>query len=144
MTKIKISSGIAILYKKTMLVCHPTNAPWKNSLTPPKGGINDGETLIEAAIRETKEEVGITIDASNIKNINNPIEFIYTNKKGKIYKKSYFYIVKIKNLSEINLTSTILDKNDLQLSEVDWSGFLSKSELKGKLFDRFKKLIDLL
>jgi ADP-ribose pyrophosphatase YjhB (NUDIX family) len=144
MTKIKISSGIVILYKKTMLVCHPTNASWKNSFTPPKGGLEDGETLIEGAIRETKEEVGVTIEKSIIKNIDNPIEFSYTNKKGKVYKKVYFYVVKIKDLSEINLTDVILNESNLQLSEVDWAGFLNKTELKSKIFNRFKKLIDLL
>ena len=52
----KISAGIIIRYKDSILLCHPTNAPWKDSYSFPKGLVEDDEDLIDAAIRECFEE----------------------------------------------------------------------------------------
>jgi 8-oxo-dGTP pyrophosphatase MutT (NUDIX family) len=60
MAKVK-ASGIFIVRKnKTLLVCHPTNhAP--NFWSIPKGKIEDGETILEAGLRETFEESNIDL-----------------------------------------------------------------------------------
>ena len=55
----KISAGIIIRYKDSILLCHPTNAPWKDSYSFPKGLVEDDEDLIDAAIRECFEGFGI-------------------------------------------------------------------------------------
>ena len=81
----KISSGTCILYKNKILFCHPTNGSWINTYSPAKGGVDEGEKIIDAAIRETKEEIGINIDIEQISNPNNPIEIIYYNKKKTIH-----------------------------------------------------------
>jgi ADP-ribose pyrophosphatase YjhB (NUDIX family) len=74
--KVSISAGTAILYKNKILLCHPTTLPWVNSFSPPKGGIDNDETLLEAALRETSEEVGIHLDVSQISNPDDPIEVL--------------------------------------------------------------------
>lgn len=139
-----ISSGTAILYKNKILLCHPTNLPWKNSFSIPKGGVDDGETLIDAAIRETWEEVGIKITKNQISNTEDPIEILYINKAGKLFKKCYVFIVKIKELSELGLESEILNKGTLQLTEVDWAGFKTKEESNDIIFYRFKPILNLI
>lgn len=139
-----ISAGIAIIYNNKILLCHPTSLPWVNSFSIPKGGVDDGETLLDAAIRETKEEVGIDIVESQILNLDEPIEVLYINKAGKLFKKAYVFIVKIKSLSEIQSESEVLDKSRLQASEVDWAGFLTFDEAKDKIFYRFKTLLNLI
>lgn len=141
---ISVSSGIAILYKTKILLCHPTNLPWRNSFSIPKGGVDEGESLIDAAIRETKEEVGIDIRKEQIENIDEPIEVLYINKAGKLFKKCYVFIVKIKSLSEIDVESETLDKEMLQATEVDWAGFMTKDEADEKIFYRFKPILNLI
>lgn len=140
-----ISAGICFIYGDKILFCHPTNASWNGTYSPPKGGVDEGETILEAAIRETKEEVGIDVDIKQIENINNPIEIIYFKKKKKaIHKIVYLYIVRINNLSEIGLETEIVPKKQLQIEEIDWAGFINKEEIADKAFHRFLKLKDLI
>ena len=142
--KMKISAGTCIIYKNKILFCHPTSAAWVGTFSPAKGGVDTGETFVEAAIRETKEEIGIDIIPSMILNLETPIEVIYLNKKKYTHKIVYLYIVKINSLSEVGLTSEIVPVEQLQISEVDWAGFLTPEEIKVKGFHRFFPLIDLL
>ena len=142
--KISISAGTAILYKNKILLCQPTTLPWVNSFSPPKGGVDMNETLLEAALRETSEEVGIHLDVSQISNPDDPIEVLYISKKGELFKKAYIFIVKIKSLSEIDASNEVLDKSRLQASEVDWAGFMTKEEAENKIFFRFKPLLNLI
>jgi len=140
----KISAGTCIIYKNKILFCHPTNGSWVGTYSPAKGGVDEGEKLIEAAIRETKEEVGITITEKMILNTETPIEVIYYNKKKDIHKIVYLYLVKINDLSEIGLASEIVPIEQLQIEEVDWAGFLNIEQIKEKSFHRFLTLTQLL
>lgn len=140
----KISAGIAIFYQKKLLLCHPTNMGWMNCFSIPKGGVEGDESPLVAAIRETMEEVGITISPSQIENKNNPIEIPYINKKNEYFKKVYVFVARINNLTEIGLNNEILDEKQLQLSEVDWAGFMTKEESERKIFFRFSPLLNLI
>ncbi len=142
--KVKISAGIVIIHNSKILLGHPTNQPWVNSFSPPKGTVDIDESYLEAAIRETSEEVGIKINKGQISNIDSPIEFIYTNKKGIIFKKCYIFIVSINSLSEIGIKNEILNKKQLQLSEIDWAGFMTKEEAIDKIFFRFQPLLNMI
>lgn len=112
----RIAAGLAIIYNKKLLLIHPTNARWFNTYGIPKGKVEDNESILEAAIREVYEETGITIPL----NLINKKEYSITYKS----KKVYYFIVKIDDLSQINLDSERVPKSQLQLSEVDWAGFL--------------------
>lgn len=142
--KMKISAGTCIVYNNKILFCHPTNASWSATYSPAKGGVDIGEKIIDAAIRETKEEIGIDISETMISNTNQPIEITYFNKKKEIHKVVYLFLVKINSLSEIGLTEEIVPNSQLQVEEVDWAGFLSKEEITEKSFHRFLPLLDLL
>jgi 8-oxo-dGTP pyrophosphatase MutT (NUDIX family) len=142
----KISAGTLIKYGNKFLFCHPTNSSWVGTFGPAKGGVDEGESLLEAAIRETMEEIGITITEEMISNVNNPIEVLYykNKKKNVIHKKVYLFAVEIKALSEIGLETELVPKDQLQTAEVDWAGFLTKEEMLDKCFHRFRFLIDTL
>lgn len=143
-TEMKISAGTCIIFNNKLLFCHPTNASWNGTYSPAKGAVDEGETYLQAAIRETKEEVGIDIIKEQIDNLDNPIEIIYYNRKKEIHKIVYLFTVNINTLSEIGLTSEIVPQEQLQMEEVDWAGFLTKEQILEKSFHRFFPLVDLL
>lgn len=59
------ASGIFILRKdKKLLICHPTNHA-VDFFSIPKGKVEVGETMIDAAIRETFEETNIRLKYSD-------------------------------------------------------------------------------
>jgi len=132
----KISAGLVIIHNNKILLVHPTNAPWYGSYSIPKGQQEKGEDMIDTALRETKEEIGVKFDRKQLYN-QIPNIFDYTSKTGKVYKKVYYYLVylneKIKS-----------EQFKLQLEEVDWVGFLSKEEASKRIFKRFKPLLNYL
>ncbi len=137
----KSSAGIIIKYKDKILLCHPSDKSWTNTFTPPKGGINIGETEKQAAIRETLEEVGISVSPDQLNK--EPILIEYTSDKQKIYKKVYLFSLEITELSQIGLKDEVVPTKQLQAEEIDWAGFMTKEEATEKLFWRYSQIWDL-
>jgi 8-oxo-dGTP pyrophosphatase MutT (NUDIX family) len=137
-TESKGSAGIAIILGSKILLVHPTNASWqKRTLGIPKGGINPGEAELAAAIRETYEETGIKISPSQLNTSPEKVD-IY-NKKQKLVGTLVYYVCRISDLSEIGLESERVPKQQLQLAEVDWAGFIEIEEAYEKI--TFSQLI---
>jgi ADP-ribose pyrophosphatase YjhB (NUDIX family) len=130
----EISAGLLIIQQNRILLAHPTNAPWYGTYTIPKGKVEEGESFVEAAIRETEEEIGIKIDIKDIKNKKKPNVIEYTNEKGKVYKVLYYFIVEPK-------VEIVINKNKLQKKEVDWAGFVDKDEALSRIFWRYEEMI---
>ena len=129
------SAGLLIIQNNKMLLAHPTKAPWYGTYTIPKGKVEGKESYLTAAIRETKEEVGIDI---NIEDIDREFEVInYTDAKNRIYKKVIYFIAKPKE-------KIIIDKFKLDKYEVNWAGFVSKDDAMDRIFWRFAEMIDYL
>ena len=130
----KISAGLAVIYNNKILLVHPTNAPWTGSYGIPKGEIEEGENLIDAAIRETAEETGIYFDKADLLHTYaNEIE--YKSNSGHVYKKVYYFL--------IYLHEPIFEHQfSLQLEEVDWAGFLTYEEAETKITTRLKEIIN--
>ena len=136
---VKTSAGIAIIYKHKILLAHPTRGSWKNRFTPPKGGIEENEEIIDAAVRETFEEIGIKVDKTKLKDF---VIIPYKNPRGAVYKRVYLFPLYISNLSEINLESEIVPKEQLQLEEVDYAAFYSVNEYKDLVLPRYNEYLD--
>ena len=124
--KTKTSAGLAIIYDNKVLLAHTTNRGWYGSYGIPKGGIEDGESKLDAAIRETQEEVGIKVPRKLIDTTEHT--FTLTTRKYKYTKIVYYYIVKIDDLSQIGLKDLRIPKKQLQVEEVDWAGFIDYRE----------------
>lgn len=138
--KMKRSAGVIIIFNDKILLCHPSNSKWMGTYSFPKGSVEPGESDIEAAIRELREETSISIDKSLLKG--DPIEVDYINKKRTKYKKVILYKLHIKNLSEIGLETETIPSDKLQIEEVDWAGFLTKEEAKSRIFHRISHVLE--
>jgi 8-oxo-dGTP pyrophosphatase MutT (NUDIX family) len=131
---IQYSAGIVIIWNNKILLGHATNRRWDiNSYSFPKGHLESSEAPIDAAIRETQEEVGVTIKQDQIEpNEMGTIE--YKDKKGNIYKIVYYFVCYLEEEIHIN-------KKDLQMEEIDYAGFFSKEEAEKKIFWRLKPVL---
>jgi len=58
-----ITCGVLYWHKDKFLICHATMTPWWSI---PKGLRNNGESLIEAAVRELREETGIALRINDL------------------------------------------------------------------------------
>lgn len=64
MTKKTISAGVVITDGVNILLCHVTGAKHWDL---PKGKVDPGETELEAAVRELREETSLAVAASDLK-----------------------------------------------------------------------------
>ena len=134
---LELSSGLVIIQKGTILLGHPTGQKWYGTYSFPKGHVEPGEDLIQAAIRETKEEIGLSIDPADIilpdpKDGPNYID--YLDKDKQLYKRVYYYVVRPKEIIPQN--AIIPDKD-----EIDWAGFLTKDKAEVRIFWRLKEVL---
>jgi 8-oxo-dGTP pyrophosphatase MutT (NUDIX family) len=127
------SAGLVIIYDNKILLEHPKGQKWYGSYSIPKGHIEKGEDKLEAAIRETEEELGIKFSEEEIEPDSEGY-INYRNNKGEIYKRVYFFIIELHKPLQIN-------KDKLQKDEIDWAGWLTKEDAEKRIFWRFKPLL---
>lgn len=122
----RYSAGLAIVCNGQILLGHSTGRKSNTGYGISKGGIDEGESKLDAAIRETKEEFGINVPRKLIGK--QEYTFIVTSRKHKYNKVVYYYIVEIDDISKIGLKSEELPKKQLQLQEVDNARFMTRDE----------------
>lgn len=137
--KQKESAGLAIIYRGMVLLAHTTGRKWWGSYGIPKGGIEPGESRMDAAIRETREEVGLDIPRSMIDP--NPRTYVLTSRKYKYTKTVYWYAVQVEDLGQIGMKDLVVPKSRLQLEEVDWAGFMPLAEAKKRAMSSQQQLL---
>lgn len=132
--KIKHSAGLAIVYDNKILLVHPTNQRWWRSYGIPKGGVDDGETHLQAAIRETYEETGIYAPKRLIDKTPHTVQYRYDGRKfnpdaGVVHKIVTYFVAHTNDIKrDLNLDDLVVPKKQLQIEEVDWAGFLTIDE----------------
>jgi len=143
-SKMKKSAGVIIVLKnEKVLICHPSNNDkWFGSYSFPKGGIDEGETIKQAALRELFEETSVKLDESKISKEPLVLDYMNYKKKDVVYKKIYLFTMYINDISEIGLDSEVIPNHKLPFGEIDWAGFISKEEAKLRLFHRSVPIID--
>jgi 8-oxo-dGTP pyrophosphatase MutT (NUDIX family) len=134
------SAGIILTFQNKILVCHPTNSSIFGTWSIPKGHVEEGEELIEAAYRETLEEIGLKLDFNNIDP--DPLKIEYKkNGSNNVYKQIFCFHYEVRNLNSIGLDSEILPHKNLQLAEIDFAAFLNKENLDKYLFWRLQPVL---
>lgn len=132
--QLQLSAGLVIIQGRAILLAHPKGSDWWGTYSIPKGHVEEGEDLLEAAIRETREEVGVTIHPDDI--VDREPEFIdYKDKNGLLYKRVYYFIARPPD--PIPRESILPDRE-----EVDWAGFISKEKANQRIFWRFLPVLE--
>ena len=122
----KYSAGLVIIYNGKILLGHTTGRKSNTGYGIPKGGIEEGESNLQAAIRETYEEFGIKINPRLIDKTERT--FAVTSRKYNYNKVVYYYVVNINDLSQIGLKEEVIQKRKLQLEEIDDARFFTRKE----------------
>jgi len=120
--EMKVSAGLAIIWEDKVLLAHTTGRNFKTGYGIPKGGIEKGETQLDAAIRETSEEIGINVPRSLVSS--NSYQFGVDAKKWGYKKIVHYYIVQIDSLDQIGLKEPKVPKSQLQLEEINDARFM--------------------
>lgn len=128
----EVSGGLVIICDGEILLAHPTSSRWKGTYSIPKGHVEDGESSLNAAIRETKEEIGLVVKKSQISEESGSIHYI--DNSGKAYKRVDYFVVYLNKKPELR-------KKDLQLKEIDHAKFFDLKEAEEVIFWRFKPLL---
>lgn len=119
--------GVAIICQNKILLVHPTGASWHSgSCGIPKGGLEPGEEPMLGALRELKEETGISLEVSQLDPEPNVVDLY--NKKKEVDRQLIYYVCTISSPAEIGLSFDLVPKNQLQLEEIDWAKFVSPEE----------------
>ncbi|MCK9447065.1 NUDIX hydrolase [bacterium] len=137
----KDTSGLAIVWNNKILLGHPTNSKWTGTYSIPKGMVEKDEDFLDGAIRETFEEIAISIDKNQI--TSGPYTYVYPSKR----KRLTFYIVEIKELSDIGMIDEIVDstlfKPNNGILEIDWAGFINFNDAKKKSSNPMQKMLEI-
>lgn len=119
----KNAAGVAIIWDDKILLVHPTNASWqKSALGIPKGGIDDNEDPLDAAVRELYEETGIQVTKEDLNK--EPYVCNFINASGVFKWQLVYFELHIDRLSQIGLDGPTVPKSQLQMEEIDWAGFV--------------------
>lgn len=130
-TWIMNSKGEFLIQKRS-----PNKKIFPNMWSQTGGGVDEGETTLQAALRECKEELGITIDLSNI-------ELILS------FKRKFDFVDVWLVKQDIDISNIVLQEEEV--SEVKWSSIdeireLMKTDKLAKsieiYFDMFINLIN--
>jgi 8-oxo-dGTP pyrophosphatase MutT (NUDIX family) len=122
----RYSAGLAIVFDGKILLGQSRGRKEGTGYGISKGGIEEGESHLDAAIRETYEEFGIKVPKSLISKIERT--FVLTSRKYKYNKVIYYFIVEIDDLSKIGLKDLVVPKGQLQREEIDNAKFMDKIE----------------
>ena len=114
----RLSCGVVIVNRDhELLLCHVTG---QNHWDLPKGGIDLGETPLEAAIRETREESGLRLQPDALVDLG---RFAYTNKKN---LHLFACAMPRFDLKDLRCESRYIDRySGRQLPEMDGFGWFS-------------------
>jgi 8-oxo-dGTP pyrophosphatase MutT (NUDIX family) len=87
----EVSAGGVVVHEGQVLVIVPSRraADGSHVLGLPKGHLDDGETILEAAIREVREETGVEVDL--VQELGE-VRYWYVRDRRKVAKSVHFFL----------------------------------------------------
>ncbi len=141
------SAGICfyIPKEKRILLAHPTGRDYLGRYGFPKGHKEEGEDLRDTAIRELKEELGLSFDKERLDNSNKIVVPVRNKRTKEVWKHTHIFVVKIEDISELGLTTYTIPNELLGKKEIDHAGFFVHTDaemLVHEIYRTFIKLIE--
>lgn len=130
------SAGLVIICNARILLINPIGKNALGSYSIPKGMVEKGESILDAAMREVFEETGIAVEIKDINKERFEIKY-YNLKTKKPFKKVYYYFCHIQN----DKLPKVLPKHQLQECEVKYAAFFVKEEAKKIIHWRQKQIL---
>lgn len=115
-----ISAGLAVIYGDQILLVRQKGDLTGQHLSIPKGLIYEGETPLEAAIRETYEETGLKLSPNDI----NPKPYLMNIDTPLFKRRIIYYVAILKDMHR---------PNPMDKTEILWAGFVDYKEAEYKL-----------
>ena len=134
------SAGILFICADKCLLAHSTSSRRIGSWMPPKGHLEPGESIEQAAIREVEEEIGWSVRGAFLKDY---FDILYLDQQGKLYKTVRIFTVQIENEDPEKNGPMLRRTGDLQRDEVDEIRWCNIEDVKllalPKYIDRITK-----
>jgi ADP-ribose pyrophosphatase YjhB (NUDIX family) len=141
------SAGILLKHKNLFFLVHSTGSPQSQGWGIPKGKVDYGETVNDAAVRETFEECGLRIDPRDIKFLT-VIDYNSRDDQGNIRKYLHVFLCEVDE--EVLNYKFFCDsyfphpKNpNVKIPEVNKFGWFELDEARKIATKSFKKVFDL-
>lgn len=119
----KITAAVVIINKDgDILGCHGTGKPHDTGFDFPKGIVEEGETCIDAALRELREETSFVLTADDLLDVG---EFPHNREKN-----IHLFVHRTENMPDINSLEckSFFEVYDKQYPEVDFFQIISKKD----------------
>ncbi len=112
-SKREVSAGGVVVHEGRVLVIVPTRraADGSHVLGLPKGHLDDGETILEAATREVREETGVT--AELVQELGE-VRYWYVRDRKRVAKSVHFFLFRY-------VSGDLADHDD-EVLEARWMG----------------------
>jgi len=131
----KYSAGVVITDGESMLVCKTT---YGNDI--PKGEIDKGESPLQAAVREVKEETNYTVNKNDLEDFGN-----HTYIKGEYAKDLHIFKYEVDELPRLNsfsCDSYYIDRDTgKKLPEVLGYDYIKLNQLGKHLSPNMKRVV---
>lgn len=138
----RVTSGIVFIYGDKILLVHPTDRKWTKTFSYPKGKVNSGESIKNAAIRETEEEIGVKFSKKLLSKKNLYKIVSWDEEFNGVVKIDYYYLIYLDDdMFEEYFKEEIINNKNLQKSEIDWGGFMSMDIIENKIKNRLKPIL---
>lgn len=127
-----ITCGIIITDTRGYLICHPTRSKWWDI---PKGQMEPGESYVETAIRELREETGLVVAPEQLTLLG---KYNYKPKKDLVL---YYWQVDIMFNIELMSCSATVEKNGIIFPEMDKFKIVTKNDMIKQVNPSLSKLL---
>jgi len=100
----------------------------------PKGKIDEGETIAEAAVREVQEETGVEqIDLGDA--LPTTYHTYRTKKNNRVLKPTYWFMMKTSD-------STLIPQTEEDIEKAEWIGVDGLTEIKAGMYSSLHQVVD--
>jgi 8-oxo-dGTP pyrophosphatase MutT (NUDIX family) len=112
----EVSAGGVVVRDGKVLVIVPTRraADGSHVLGLPKGHLNEGETIVQAAMREVREETGVTVEP--IAELGE-VRYWYVRDRRRVAKSVFFFLFRYLNGDPADHDDEVLEARWMELAD---------------------------